>query len=842
MSTYNIRTILPRVTLLFIAVFFIGVSIHLHAQTAPGGRADIVVIEGDSLSNGSVGLPTDPRRPGDWVNYISQYITWYSSASIFNIAAAGEQVKQMLTEYPTEARPHKPAADKKAYYIIYGGINDIQGSGVGGPARTAEETYTDLKTLWAMAHADGFTVVAFTIHPFYPFSNPPQSEADAIDLKRRTLNTLILSDTSKYDILVRLDQVFPGTMPSATDPDFADRLHTNEQGAKKIALAIATALQASTTTTTTGGTVTTGTTVGTTGTVGGTTATFATVGAPPLTCNERYTSSVVPPAGYGAAFNIFNTTHELLLRFNCDSVGNATFSVNSDDASDQKYVYKTGFRWNGAAWVPITFTGTSAPDSGGNWLLMGASARINNTDLRPANVFTFFAAYSCTFSGGAWKCGCRDAMCIFNGWQIQAIRNPIGSDIFFGGGGTSGATTGGTVGGTVGGTTAGTTGGTGGGSEWTGGVFTPPTWYGIVKANAAKICYSMTGAQTLSPATRVINQSGTAANPLVFVPGGTFSGGTLTINGDYVVIKGFTFVGVTLQVNGNNVRVTGNNFLSAPGEKIIDTASDARNIRIDRNILDAGTSDTKEDIQINIADGTSNPYYHRIDHNFFRGGVTNPQTSSGGINVYLGLVNKQRESISRSLIEKNYVDSSDKRQYGFYLKSTENVIENNVVAGTENRTGVRHGQRNVFFNNRFENVGAFSFDTDNFFVSNVFQGSIQGFWAGSGDCTFSLGDCLPDEVPPGANHANAVRTKIWGNVFTTASDKLRIGYLEFNPRREPTRCPEGIDLNGNSDAAVGAEGCSVPATQNVNPAATAPTLNLGPGNVGPNGDADDLCP
>jgi hypothetical protein len=53
------------------------------------------------------------------------------------------------------------------------------------------------------------------------------------------------------------------------------------------------------------------------------------------------------------------------------------------------------------------------------------------------NVYTFFAAYTCTFANAKWNCGCRDTYCVFNGWQIQAIRNPIGNPIA-GGGNTGG--------------------------------------------------------------------------------------------------------------------------------------------------------------------------------------------------------------------------------------------------------------------------------------------------------------------------------------------------------------------------------------------------------------------
>ncbi len=208
----------------------------------------------------------------------------------------------------------------------------------------------------------------------------------------------------------------------------------------------------------TAGTVTTGTGVGTTGGVAtGVTSGGATVGTtftvPSYGCTERYTNAATIPSGYGAAYNVFGGAKETLLNFACNTAGDATFSFETPDTATQKYVYKNGFRWTGAAWVPITFTGTPAPGTGGNWLLVGAHTTIENADLRSPSFYTFFAAYSCTFVGGAWKCGCRDSFCATNFWQLQAIINPIG-----GGGVVTGFFTTGTTGGTVGGTVGGTTG------------------------------------------------------------------------------------------------------------------------------------------------------------------------------------------------------------------------------------------------------------------------------------------------------------------------------------------------------------------------------------------------
>ncbi len=200
----------------------------------------------------------------------------------------------------------------------------------------------------------------------------------------------------------------------------------------------------------TAGTVTTGTGVGTTGGttvgvgVGGSGTTLPFFGG----CTERYSNAAGIPNNYGAAFNVFSGYRELLIRTVCDSNGNLTLSVNTPDTATQKYVSKTGFRWNGGSWVPFTFEGTAAPGSP-DWLLMGAHVTIPYSDLLPQDRFSYFVAYTCTFSNSEWKCGCRDSFCGVHFWQIQAMRSAIG--------GTTGVVvTGGTVTGTTatGGTTA----------------------------------------------------------------------------------------------------------------------------------------------------------------------------------------------------------------------------------------------------------------------------------------------------------------------------------------------------------------------------------------------------
>jgi hypothetical protein len=137
-------------------------------------------------------------------------------------------------------------------------------------------------------------------------------------------------------------------------------------------------------------------------------------------CSEQYHTGVSIPSNYGAAFDVFATSGELMLHTVCDNNGNATFSVGVTDTTNTEYVYKNGYQWNGANWLPITFTGTPAPNAP-DWLLPNASLTIPTDALRPDGTPNYVVGYSCFFVNGAWQCGCRDSTCATNLWQLQAF-------------------------------------------------------------------------------------------------------------------------------------------------------------------------------------------------------------------------------------------------------------------------------------------------------------------------------------------------------------------------------------------------------------------------------------
>lgn len=200
-------------------------------------------------------------------------------------------------------------------------------------------------------------------------------------------------------------------------------------------------------------------TTGTTGTTGSTVGTVGTSGvtggpAPIRQCYPQYTSASAIPSRYGAAFNLFNGGHEIILNTTCTDVGTAV-DVTGGSAVGTQYVFKTGYRWNGTGWVAVTFTGTaSAADP--NWLIAPATVSIPKDQLGiySGGTANFIAAYTCQVVASQMKCGCFDVACAdasANRWQLQRFTKPATR---------AGTVTVGTVGtvGTTGTTGTGTTG------------------------------------------------------------------------------------------------------------------------------------------------------------------------------------------------------------------------------------------------------------------------------------------------------------------------------------------------------------------------------------------------
>ncbi len=131
----------------------------------------------------------------------------------------------MTLEYPTEVYPHRPSKlNDDAYLFIWAGTNDLaQNEGL--PAGDANVVYTNLKSYWATAKADGFKVVAFTILP-------RGGTGASFEGNRTILNSLILSNSSLYDYLIRPEILFSNYSDTSS---FEDTVHLTYSASNSLA-------------------------------------------------------------------------------------------------------------------------------------------------------------------------------------------------------------------------------------------------------------------------------------------------------------------------------------------------------------------------------------------------------------------------------------------------------------------------------------------------------------------------------------------------------------------------------------------------------------------------------
>ncbi len=147
---------------------------------------------------------------------------------------------------------------------------------------------------------------------------------------------------------------------------------------------------------------------------------------------SRYLSGVPAPSPYGLAWNWLSSAKELLLSSNCEgavttvTIGSPNTGIPTGGAGlvyswGKVYAYYNN-SWNVNQPVPLTCNGTKIPvadatptdafpDYWCNGTLTGAL---------PANA-PFFVGYTCIYGTSGWKCGCSDASCARNYWQLQGV-------------------------------------------------------------------------------------------------------------------------------------------------------------------------------------------------------------------------------------------------------------------------------------------------------------------------------------------------------------------------------------------------------------------------------------
>lgn len=192
-------------------------------QNIRSGSNLILQMEGDSLTNPNGYGSTNSTST--WAYYLRTNFPWASGAGTYNNAAtSGASYATVAARYAASVYPNRPTAGKQALLFIWVGINDIS------TGTAASTLYTNIKSYWATARADGFTIVAFTLAPGILSS--------AQETERQTFNELVRSDPSLYDFLIEPDAAFLSNLVSTYFQAGTDKAHLNAYGNQLLAAEI----------------------------------------------------------------------------------------------------------------------------------------------------------------------------------------------------------------------------------------------------------------------------------------------------------------------------------------------------------------------------------------------------------------------------------------------------------------------------------------------------------------------------------------------------------------------------------------------------------------------------
>lgn len=186
------------------------------ALDAKSGIRRIVVVGDSNSSDGSGSATTS------WAAYFSRH--YLSNNSAFtNLAISGRTAAQIDAAHASQVTTISPATlGGSGYLFCLAGTNDL-----GVSSSPASTVLTLLRSIWTKSRTDGFKVVAFTIPKGSTITAGEETE-------RLSLNTSIRADTTYWDFLVDLDQIFPNNLD--TTYFLGDQLHFNAAGGKEVAI------------------------------------------------------------------------------------------------------------------------------------------------------------------------------------------------------------------------------------------------------------------------------------------------------------------------------------------------------------------------------------------------------------------------------------------------------------------------------------------------------------------------------------------------------------------------------------------------------------------------------
>lgn len=131
-------------------------------------------------------------------------------------------------------------------------------------------------------------------------------------------------------------------------------------------------------------------------------------------CGQLNSTKPVPE-GFGASYDLILPGYSSLLNVEC-AIPNAKLVVGNGSTS--QYIYKKGYYYRNNAWQEFTFDNATA---GNDWIIGTANLSLPLNEAERAGT-NYIVAYICTWTGGEWKCGCRDKACLNNYWQLQTFK------------------------------------------------------------------------------------------------------------------------------------------------------------------------------------------------------------------------------------------------------------------------------------------------------------------------------------------------------------------------------------------------------------------------------------
>jgi hypothetical protein len=125
------------------------------------------------------------------------------------------------------------------------------------------------------------------------------------------------------------------------------------------------------------------------------------------------------PQGFGVPWDVFAPSTLVMAATCSGSIAQITLNDPPNPQYPYRYVYEhIHYAPDGSSgWTEATLTGPNKITNA--WFPNKAQTLITLPD---PTATTYVIGYLCTYTGQAWKCGCRDSACTQSFWQIQKIQ------------------------------------------------------------------------------------------------------------------------------------------------------------------------------------------------------------------------------------------------------------------------------------------------------------------------------------------------------------------------------------------------------------------------------------